>query len=541
MASRRQVWELYERAKTRSASEGGATGQQRQEPFAYYRMACLAMLGGNESISEAPMLESSGLVKTVEDYLFGSLWHAIHLVDVSSPSSPAAIGEAGGGGLRKVAEAVARLSALVNQWGPSYFEQDEGMTDGVISASAAVAQAARGGGTVGVGGRDGNRMPQSGGWAYALPLLATQQYASALAYLAEAGGGVGLLQAAHLGVVMDLVGLQVLDFALEDQQRSGISQRKQQQATLLPMLVASYSASLQGVDAGAALKYLVLQSEKGKFVKEQVQRLLLETRQFDLLAGKIQPSDGTRTNGALDAYFSRDEVSTLLVETANHAIRIGRPADAAELLVLSKRFGMLFELLNRELASYLNASTPEEFSKRQFWFNAASQFHAIHLSDGKTYVQNTLDAEGKMSLGNTFQLLMNLMVFFDRCRDKQWEGAWVLMDNLALIPKVEGEMTMKVDAYRALDNCVRRMFHHVVLAAMEALCHLYRNLKQQGSTGGGGGGGGGADRHDMIDRNLDELRSRARLLVTFARLLNLPSLGDGDTYVRISQLEKNMM
>ena len=202
---------------------------------------------------------------------------------------------------------------------------------------------------------------------------------------------------------------------------------------------------------------------------------------------------------------------------------------------------MLFELLNRELASYLNASTPEEFAKRQFWFNAASQFHAIHLSDGKTYVQNTLDAEGKMSLGNTFQLLMNLVVFFDRCRDKQWEGAWVLMDNLALIPKVEGEMTMKVDAYRALDNCVRRVFHHVVLAAMEALCHLYRNLKQQGSTGGGGGGGVGADRHDMIDRNLDELRSRARLLVTFARLLNLPSLGDGDTYVRISQLEKNMM
>jgi hypothetical protein len=46
---------------------------------------------------------------------------------------------------------------------------------------------------------------------------------------------------------------------------------------------------------------------------------------------------------------------------------------------------------------------------------------------------------------------------------------------------------------------------------------------------------------NTIDQRLDELRTHARLLVTFSRLLNLPGLGDGDTYVRIAQLEKNMM
>lgn len=347
LQSRRQVADLYERARTRLQSSEAAS-----ESYACYRTACLAMLGGTESISEAATLEASGLVKTVEDYLYASLWHALHLAD--APSSLPSPGS--GGGLRKVATAVARLSALVNQWGPAYFEQDEDLSEN--GASAAVAFAAQGGAVGGMGtsgAASSRKVPRSGGWAFALPLLASQQYATALASLAEAGAGLGLLQAAHVGIVMDVAGLSISDFAL-DQQPS--------QQALLPMIVASYSASLQGLDAGAALKYLVLLSKKGKFVKEQAQRLILETRQFEVLAGRIEAS-GTGSNGALDAYFSKKEVSSLLVDSANHAIRVGKPADAAELLALSGRFGALFSLMNRELASYLNASTEEDFAKRQ--------------------------------------------------------------------------------------------------------------------------------------------------------------------------------
>ncbi len=481
------------------------------QPFVAYRAACLALLSGAESISEVSVLESFGLVKTVEDYLYASLWHALHLADTSS-----SIG--GEGGLQNVSKAVSRLGKLVNQWGPSYFEQQED-NFGDVSASAAVAAAA------GMASAT-QKVPVSGGWAYTLPLLASQQYDTALAYLAEAGGGLGLLQATHVGIIMDAAGLSVSDY-------STTSSHMPSSQALVPMLVASFSASLQGMDAEAALKYLVLMSGKGKFVKEQVQRLLLETRQFETLAGKLA-SDGSRSNAALDAYFSKSNVSSILADGANVAIQSGKPADAAELLVLSGHFGALFTLMNRELAAYLVASTQEEFAKRQFWFNAASQFHAIHLAHGKMYVQNALESEGRMSLGNTFQLLMNLVVFFDRCRGNQWEGAWVLMNNLNLLPKADSEMTIKVEAFFQLDNCVRQVFHHVVLAAMEALCHLFRSLRQEGA-------GVSIQQQNTIDQRLDELRTHARLLVTFSRLLNLPGLGDGDTYVRIAQLEKNMM
>lgn len=137
-------------------------------------------------------------------------------------------------------------------------------------------------------------------------------------------------------------------------------------------------------------------------------------------------------------------------------------------------------------------------------------------------------------MGNTFQLLMNLVVFFDRCHENQWEGAWVLIDDLQMIPKTESEITLKVEAFRALDTCVKQVFHHVVLAAMEALCHIFQTLKLSGA-------GASTNQLNAIDQSLNDLRTRARLLVTFARLLNLPSLGDNDTHVRISQLERNMI
>ena len=61
------------------------------------------------------------------------------------------IGGSGDGGLHGFAKAMSRLSVLINQWGPSYFEQDEDIRGGGLlypGASDAVASAARGGGSV---------------------------------------------------------------------------------------------------------------------------------------------------------------------------------------------------------------------------------------------------------------------------------------------------------------------------------------------------------------------------------------------------------
>ena len=53
-----------------------------------------------------------------------------------------------------------------------------------------------------------------------------------------------------------------------------------------------------------------------------------------------------------------------------------------------------------------------------------------------------------MELGNTFQLLMNLIVFVDRCRQgnlEDWKNALALIDGLDLLPRTDGDMTATVN------------------------------------------------------------------------------------------------
>ena len=96
------------------------------------------------------------------------------------------------------------MGGLIKQWGPSYFEQDDASDNQYSSAASAVAMATQGGVS--------KSIPRSGGWAYSLPLMASQQYATAMASLADVGGGLGLLQATHVAVVGDAAGLPLNDF-----------------------------------------------------------------------------------------------------------------------------------------------------------------------------------------------------------------------------------------------------------------------------------------------------------------------------------------
>eukprot|EP00956_Cyclotella_meneghiniana_P013901 scaffold20384_cov72-Cyclotella_meneghiniana.AAC.4 len=56
------------------------------------------------------------------------------------------------------------------------------------------------------------------------------------------------------------------------------------------MLVSSFLTTLQGAYAVSALKYLMLLSGKSKVMNMQIQRLVLETCLFEILAGQEESS-----------------------------------------------------------------------------------------------------------------------------------------------------------------------------------------------------------------------------------------------------------
>jgi hypothetical protein len=167
------------------------------DPDNTYKIGVLALLSGNELAS----------FDTIEDYLFGRLWRALQ-----SDNPPPAI---------------ENIGASIRKYGPEYF-----------------------------GGAEEN-----GGWGYALPLLATQQFKTALTFLAEAGGPTGLLQATHLGLV-----LSIGRIALEDLGRPSSST-----GDLGTALLVKYATTLEqdpSLGVGVALEYLLQIPSKERSHKE---------------------------------------------------------------------------------------------------------------------------------------------------------------------------------------------------------------------------------------------------------------------------------
>ncbi len=172
-----------------------------QEPKIAYRLGVLALLSGKNPIQ-------SSIESTVEDYLYKELWK------VTQGSNPL--------------DGIAELGDSIKRYGAGYFEDEEAF-----------------------------------GWPFALPLLLTQQYKTALSYLAEAGGPMGLLQATHLGIALHLAGNSLKDYG----DTTATSSNDNLFATLLEHY-ATYLRSEPAVGNVAAVEYLVRIPQRDRCMKE---------------------------------------------------------------------------------------------------------------------------------------------------------------------------------------------------------------------------------------------------------------------------------
>lgn len=166
------------------------------EPDNKYKIGVLALLSGKQLASS----------ETVEDYLFGRIWLALQ-----SENPPPEI---------------EMIGASIRKYGSEHF-----------------------------GG-----VEEGGGWGYALPLLATRQFKTALTYLAEAAGPTGLLQATHLGFVLFIGGI-----ALEDLGQGPAA------GDLVSALLVKYATTIEqdpSLGVSAALEYLLRIPSKDQSHKE---------------------------------------------------------------------------------------------------------------------------------------------------------------------------------------------------------------------------------------------------------------------------------
>jgi hypothetical protein len=158
--------------------------QDSTDPF---HLACLALL----IFRDSEAILSSPVIKTTEDYMFVGLWYALQQ---TYPQ-----------------ESIAELGKNIQELGPASF-------------------------------------PTETEWAFALPLMAAQQYRAALTHVAKSN----LVQATHVALVLHAAGVDLNDFGSTDQS-----------SCLLTSLLLDYSKQLQQKDSLAVIEYLVrIPSEK---------------------------------------------------------------------------------------------------------------------------------------------------------------------------------------------------------------------------------------------------------------------------------------
>ena len=165
------------------------------EPDNTFKISVFALLSGNELSS----------FETIEDYLFGRLWVALQ----SENPIPQ----------------IENIGSSIRKYGPDYFGGPE----------------------------------ENGGWGYALPLLATQQFRTALTFLAEAGGPMGLLEATHLGLAFSMGSIPLNDLG------------RPSSTDLLTALLVKYASTLEqdsSLGASPCLEYLLRIPSKDQSYKE---------------------------------------------------------------------------------------------------------------------------------------------------------------------------------------------------------------------------------------------------------------------------------
>ncbi len=387
------MMELYLRVESRGNPQGQSQSSSPESSL-QHELVALGLM------SFSPMDNKNTLATTIEDYLWMGLWTALRQ------------------GKTDCVDTVCALADNVKHWGPQYFEDD-----------------------------DGTNNTESSGWAYTMPLLLCQQFRTGLGYLATKGG-VGLCLAVHLGLAIHNEGVSLTDLSKTNGSASNVETALDEER-FLETLVAVFVKSLQTVSPAFALDYLVhipgsvsaslgrsasvaptcVKMKNGKILSKnsqtQICNMILDTKAYNILCGELA-GDGSRLpKGSLDKHFDKSVVSDILALSAERSVREGRVADAAELLCLAMRYSDLILLLNQQLASFLvmdGKKHPREIPKdeeRSFWRGAAQQFYETYLKGG-THVIKVLEAEGNLPLGNTFQLLLNLMEFFDRCNKSNW-------------------------------------------------------------------------------------------------------------------------
>ena len=270
------------------------------------------------------------------------------------------------------------------------------------------------------------------------------------------------------------------------------------------------------------------EERNGNLFTSCVSELVLESREYDLLLGRVL-EDGSKAPGLIDRFGEvGDNLSQKIVSiVAQDSEAKGMFEDSIRLYDLANNHEKVIELLNKLLAQVVSEPSVAE-SRRDRLQRQAVEVARRYRSVGHTASQDLTAA---------FFLLLDLMTFFDAFHAQLFKDALDIVSKVKIIPLSETAIDTMVATFRLLTDEVRRTIPDVLLATMNILFTNYKESKEASSTPLNTTAGGFASKtaDGGRERYLAELREQARALITFAGMI--PYRMPGDTNARLVQME----
>eukprot|EP00058_Branchiostoma_floridae_P008695 XP_002594183.1 hypothetical protein BRAFLDRAFT_275527 [Branchiostoma floridae] len=287
-------------------------------------------------------------------------------------------------------------------------------------------------------------------------------------------------------------------------------------------LMMSYTRKFESTDPREALQYFYILRELKTPGGENlfmacVSALVLETREFDMLLGKLE-RDGTRKPGAIDKFHG--DTHKIIEMVAQDTESKGQSEDAVRLYELAKDHEKVLILLNKLLCQVVS-QPPAPQSDRD-------RLKALAVGIAERY--QTQGHSGAQLEASTFFLLLDMVTFFDHYHTGQLDQALDIIQRLQLVPLTQEAVEQRVAAFSSYADEVRRNLPDVLLAAMNILYSKYK-----AECGSGQSNIQRPSKRGQQDRYLTYLRKQARALITFAGMI--PYRMPGDTNARLVQLE----
>jgi Nup93/Nic96 len=429
---------------------------KNMEPNNTHKINVLALLCGQQ-------LES---VATIEDYLFGRFWLAVQ----DRENSVALVKEVG---------------ESIRKWGPSYFAAND-----------------------------------AGAWGYCLPLLCAQQFRTALSFLAEAGGAMGMVEAVHLGLIFTMAGVEVSDLDESDP----VGPPCRDVATVLLTKYAQMLEMTPSVGIVAPLQYL-LQIPKKSDLDDQIAGMLLRSsnENITILVG-TPDSLNSRQQAELDKYLPSHEVDSILEAAADI---IKRQAADKNKAFLSAKLYMLANCHVKTIEFLIQLVSPPDSldNDKPYWDMEAHNFCDAFLTN-HSVVLASLERSKRMDLPQALKAMLQLRRFFDLRRQGKFEEAFSIVAATDLLPLRQEQVDAKKSGFKDLHSAVKAAMPSTVSAAVECLYERYRRLQSESR-------GVSVE----LEAHLGEIKTYARIIFVFASLTNMPRTCIND----ISQMRANMV